>query len=65
MKELREILDRIDRFAPHERAILATVVDVKGSGYRLAGARMLIDEQGNAVGTRFRRLSRIGCSYTS
>jgi len=51
MKELREILDRVDRIAPNERAILATVVDVKGSGYRLAGARMLIDESGSAIGS--------------
>ena len=51
MKELREILDRVDRIAPNERAILASVVDVKGSGYRLAGARMLIDESGSAIGS--------------
>ena len=51
MKELHEIIDRVDGFAPGERAILATVVDVKGSGYRLAGARMLVDAKGNSVGT--------------
>lgn len=34
-----------------ERAVLATVVDVKGSSYRLPGARMLIDERGRSVGT--------------
>ena len=34
-----------------ERAILATVVDVKGSGYRLSGARMLIDENGFSIGS--------------
>jgi xanthine/CO dehydrogenase XdhC/CoxF family maturation factor len=33
------------------QAILATVVDVKGSSYRLPGARMLIDENGRSVGT--------------
>ena len=34
-----------------EEAILATVVDVQGSGYRLAGARMLIGRDGSSVGT--------------
>jgi len=51
MKELREILDSVDRLATCERAILATVVDVKGSGYRLAGARMLIDADGHSIGS--------------
>ena len=51
MKELQEILSRIEQMPRAEGAILATVVDVKGSGYRLAGARMLIDAQGNSVGT--------------
>ena len=51
MKELQEILARISQFAPGEKAILATVVDVKGSGYRRAGARMLIDANGNSIGT--------------
>ena len=30
---------------------MATVVDVRGSSYRLPGARMLIDENGNSLGT--------------
>lgn len=51
MKELQEILKKIQAFVPDERAILATVVDVVGSGYRRPGARMLIDENGYAVGT--------------
>jgi xanthine dehydrogenase accessory factor len=51
MKELQEILQKISQFAPDEKAILATVVDVKGSSYRLAGARMLIDANGNSIGT--------------
>ena len=51
MKELRDILERVDRSAGGERAILATVVDVRGSGYRLAGARMLIDETGRRIGS--------------
>ena len=51
MKELQEILKKISNFAPDEKAILATVVDVVGSGYRRPGARMLIDENGYSVGT--------------
>ena len=50
MMELRHILERTAS-DPDERAVLATLVDVKGSGYRLAGARMLIDESGNSIGT--------------
>ena len=50
MMELRHILERTasDR---DDQAVLATLVDVKGSGYRLAGARMLIDGEGKSVGT--------------
>lgn len=49
MKEVREILRRIDeRDGP---AVLATVVDVKGSSYRLPGAKMLVFEDGSFVGT--------------
>ncbi|CAA9414183.1 MAG: Xanthine and CO dehydrogenases maturation factor, XdhC/CoxF family [uncultured Pyrinomonadaceae bacterium] len=51
MKEIQEILQRIQQFAPGEKAILATVVDVIGSGYRRPGARMLIDEDGFGIGT--------------
>jgi xanthine/CO dehydrogenase XdhC/CoxF family maturation factor len=51
MKELQEILKKISHFAENERAILATVVDVVGSGYRRARARMLIDENGYSIGT--------------
>ncbi len=51
MKELQEILKKISNFAPDEKAILATVVDVQGSGYRRAGARMLIDKNGFSIGT--------------
>lgn len=51
MKELQEILKKVAEFAPDEKAILATVVDIKGSSYRRAGARMLIDENGNSIGT--------------
>jgi xanthine dehydrogenase accessory factor len=51
MKELQEILKKISNFAPDEKAILATVVDVAGSGYRRPGARMLIDQNGYGIGT--------------
>jgi len=51
MKELQEILKRISQFTENEKAILATVVDVVGSGYRRAGARMLIDSNGYSIGT--------------
>ena len=51
MKELQEILRKVAQFAPDEQAILATLVDVVGSGYRRPGARMLIDAQGFSIGT--------------
>src|SRR5215204_2210814 len=51
MKETKEILERVSAFGADERAILATVVDVRGSGYRLPGARMLILENGHTFGT--------------
>ena len=51
MKEIQEILKKTSNFAPGEKAILATVIDVVGSGYRRPGARMLIDENGRGIGT--------------
>lgn len=51
MKEIREILSEIASFSDDEKAVLATVVDLKGSGYRLPGARMLIKSNGDATGT--------------
>ena len=51
MKEIQEILKKISQFGEGEKAILATVIDVIGSGYRRPGARMLIDENGYSVGT--------------
>lgn len=51
MKEIQEILEKISQFASGEKAILATVVDVVGSGYRRPGARMLIDSNGFGIGT--------------
>ncbi len=51
MKEIKEILKHVGDLADGEKAILATVVDVRGSGYRLPGARMLILENGDTFGT--------------
>ncbi len=51
MKEIQKILKKISNFASDEKAILATVIDVVGSGYRRPGARMLIDENGYSIGT--------------
>lgn len=51
MKEITEILRVVSKFADGEQAILATVLDVRGSGYRLPGARMLVLANGQTVGT--------------
>lgn len=51
MKELQEILAKVKMLAPDESAVLATVVDVVGSSYRLPGARMLILANGETYGT--------------
>jgi len=51
MKELQSILKVHSTLPASENAVLATVVDVRGSSYRLPGARMLIDESGRSVGT--------------
>lgn len=51
MKELQEIFREIARMTPDEKAVLATVVDVVGSGYRRPGAKMLILESGSTFGT--------------
>jgi Xanthine and CO dehydrogenases maturation factor, XdhC/CoxF family len=50
-KEIQQIIEKLNAFAPGEKAVLATVVDLVGSGYRRPGARMLIDAEGYAVGT--------------
>ncbi|HUF02931.1 MAG TPA: XdhC/CoxI family protein [Aridibacter sp.] len=49
MKEIREILSGIDE--AEGPGVLATVVDVKGSSYRLPGAKMLVFGDGSFVGT--------------
>lgn len=51
MKEIQKILEEIGSFGAEKKAILATVIDVVGSGYRRPGARMLIDENGYSIGT--------------
>lgn len=52
MKELQTILDESTRLkAENTRAVLAAVVDVRGSSYRLPGARMLISDAGETFGT--------------
>lgn len=51
-RELRSIIKHLDQLAaPVTTVVLATVVDVQGSSYRLPGARMLIDEAGRTLGT--------------
>ncbi|HEY2848077.1 MAG TPA: XdhC family protein [Pyrinomonadaceae bacterium] len=50
-KELRDILERVSSLGPADQAVLATVVGLEGSGYRLPGARMLIDRNGAVIGT--------------
>jgi xanthine dehydrogenase accessory factor len=50
-KEIEQIIQKINSLAPGTTAILATVVDLEGSGYRRPGARMLIDENGKSIGT--------------
>lgn len=51
-KELRSIVEHYDSIAgTGQLAVLATVIDVQGSNYRLPGARMLIDGAGNTRGT--------------
>ncbi len=51
MKELQEILKAYEAIKQVEgKAILATIVKVKGSTYRRPGARMLIREDGISIG---------------
>ena len=51
MKEVSEILRAVSGFREGEQGILATVIDVRGSGYRLPGARMLMLAGGETFGT--------------
>ncbi len=51
MNELQEIVQGMERLdANGERGVLATVINVKGSAYRRAGARMLFNETGREAG---------------
>jgi xanthine/CO dehydrogenase XdhC/CoxF family maturation factor len=52
MKEVQAILASQKRISTENgQAVLATVVDVKGSSYRLPGAKMLISGTGETFGT--------------
>lgn len=51
MKEIRDILNKIAELRADEGAVLATVVDLRGSGYRLPGARMLVLGDERTIGT--------------
>lgn len=51
MREIREIIEEVDSLPDGDSAVLATVVELRGSGYRLPGARMLISSDGRAFGT--------------
>jgi xanthine/CO dehydrogenase XdhC/CoxF family maturation factor len=51
MRELQEILKKIETLDRNEKAVIATVVDVQGSSYRLPGAKMLILGSGETFGT--------------
>jgi xanthine dehydrogenase accessory factor len=51
MKELQEILQAFEALRPAGgKALLATIVKVKGSTYRRPGARMLVRQDGSTVG---------------
>ncbi|MBC7806104.1 MAG: XdhC family protein [Akkermansiaceae bacterium] len=51
MKELQEILDAAKSLRERgEAAVLATVVEVRGSTYRRTGARLLLSQQGWVAG---------------
>lgn len=50
-KEIQQIICKINSLGENNPAVLATVVDVKGSSYRLPGAKMLITKSGEAFGT--------------
>jgi xanthine dehydrogenase accessory factor len=50
MDELREILTRIRR-GDYQRAVLVTLVKREGSSYRRPGAKILITDRGDSVGS--------------
>ena len=52
MRELRRILEEADRLREAgTAAVVATIVEIDGSSYRLEGARMLVRPGGEYVGT--------------
>ncbi|MFB6233719.1 MAG: XdhC family protein [Haloarculaceae archaeon] len=46
-----EVMDAIGTAIDDERAVLATVVDVEGNAYRRPGAKMVIAEDGDGIGS--------------
>ena len=49
---MRELLDDIDRWrSAGSRVAIARVVDIEGSGPRLPGAAMIVNEQGEVAGS--------------
>src|SRR2546421_392397 len=51
LSETAEVLEAISRLKSEDRALaLATIVSVRGSTYRRPGARLLVPEEGQAVG---------------
>ncbi|MEM6829001.1 MAG: XdhC family protein [Bacteroidota bacterium] len=51
MKEIQSIIETYEALRKEKRScVLATVVHVEGSSYRRAGARMLVDENGEMTG---------------
>lgn len=52
MRELKRILRTADRLRAEDKAaVVATIVEIDGSSYRLEGARMLVRPDGQYVGT--------------
>ncbi|MEZ5307894.1 MAG: XdhC family protein [Pyrinomonadaceae bacterium] len=51
MSETRKILEALRNGLVSDGSVLATVVDVVGSSYRLPGAKMLVLSDGGSVGT--------------
>lgn len=48
--EFKAILKAYSQQEPQQKAVLATIVEVKGSAYRREGTRMLVFENGDTVG---------------
>lgn len=51
VREHRDILELFDALPPGEVAVLATVVEVRGSAYRRPGARLLLVRDGRRAGS--------------